>query len=416
MESNYFISIVLDKRRKKADGKYPVKLRVFTKVPRKQKLYGTKFNFTEKEFDSIWKTDKPRTDVKKMRAKLFETEKNADEIAEKINPFSFETFEKRLFRKKSDVSTLAYHYKAAIDEYLSREQIGTANNYRDSLRSFEMYLEHLERNIESLTFYDITENWLKDYEYYMLEVKGRSVSTLGFYLRPLRALFNKAIEEEDIEAAYYPFGKRKYQIPKKRAVKKALTLSQLKTLYESVPENEIQEKTKDFWFFSYLCYGMNMKDIVSLKWKNVKYDSLSFYRAKTKLTSKKDLKEIVVPITDPIRVIIEKHGVKSENGDDYVFPILESHLSSIEKQKRLKDFTRFVNQHLKKIAKANELPPEISTYWARHTFATNSIRKGVSMEFIQESLGHSDLNTTKDYFAGFENASKRKVSEGLLDF
>ena len=75
-----------------------------------------------------------------------------------------------------------------------------------------------------------------------------------------------------------------------------------------------------------------------------------------------------------------------------------------------------MNQHLKKLAKDNNLPEEISTYWARHSFATNSIRKGASMEFISEALNHSDMNVTKNYFAGFEDKTKKEFADKLMDF
>lgn len=62
------------------------------------------------------------------------------------------------------------------------------------------------------------------------------------------------------------------------------------------------------------------------------------------------------------------------------------------------------------------LPLDLSTYWARHSFAANSIRKGASMEFISEALNHSDLSVTKNYFAGFEDKAKKEFANSLLDF
>ena len=68
------------------------------------------------------------------------------------------------------------------------------------------------------------------------------------------------------------------------------------------------------------------------------------------------------------------------------------------------------------MAKDNKLPEDISSYWARHSFATNSLRKGASMEFISEALNHSDLSVTKNYFAGFEDEAKKDFANKLLDF
>lgn len=96
-----------------------------------------------------------------------------------------------------------------------------------------------------------------------------------------------------------------------------------------------------------------------------------------------------------------------------------SKLQGISDPKKLnvaiKNYTRFVNQHIKTICVDNGLP-EISTYWARHSFSTTAIRKGASMEFVQESLGHKNIRTTMNYFAGFDDDVKRDFAETLLDF
>jgi len=83
--------------------------------------------------------------------------------------------------------------------------------------------------------------------------------------------------------------------------------------------------------------------------------------------------------------------------------------------KAVQNFTRYVNQHLAKLCKANDLPI-ISTYWARHSFATVAVRKGASMEFMRESLGHSDMKTTLNYFAGFDDEAKKELALSIMDF
>lgn len=90
--------------------------------------------------------------------------------------------------------------------------------------------------------------------------------------------------------------------------------------------------------------------------------------------------------------------------------------SEILKFKKIKNFTRFVNQNLKILAKNNGITDEISSYWARHSFATNLIRSGKSMEIIGEAFGHSDKKTTQNYFAGFDNETKKEISNDLMNF
>jgi site-specific recombinase XerD len=90
--------------------------------------------------------------------------------------------------------------------------------------------------------------------------------------------------------------------------------------------------------------------------------------------------------------------------------------SEIIKFNKIKNFTRFINQNLKILAIAESLPKDISTYWARHSFSTNAIRNGASMEFVSEALNHSDLKTTQNYFAGFEDADKKELMKKMMSF
>ncbi len=250
----------------------------------------------------------------------------------------------------------------------------------------------------------------------MIEDKKRSPTTVSMYLRALRTIFNTAIDEKEIDRKIYPFGKRKYKVPASKTVKKALSKEQLKQLFNAKPTNYFQEKAKDFWFFSYSCNGINIKDIALLQYKNIDNKKIIFYRAKTKRTSKRNLKPIVVYLNDFSNSVIEKYGNKNKKSNNFVFDIISHEETAEEQIRKIQNFVRFINQHLKKLCKANDLPENISTYWARHSFATNAIRKGASMEFISESLGHNNLSTTKNYFSGFDNETKKNFSETIMNF
>ena len=418
MEKEYFISMFLDARRAKANNKYPVKLRIFTPNPRKQMLYSTKFEFSKNEFKSIWQTLKPREEHKEDRNKMMAVEIEANKIAEKLTPFSFIRFEKLFLRNTGDGTNIIYQYNQTINKLKSNNRYGTASNYELSLKSLLNFISHLKGNLPiKLSFSEINPEWLNKYENYMVNDLKRSQSTVGIYLRPLRAIFNTAIAENEIALEIYPFGKRKFQIPAGRNVKKAFHKSDLQKLFSfSTIKGSYQEKARDFWFFSYQCNGMNIRDISELKYKDIKGDRIVFNRNKTKNTTKKNIIPIVVPITKFVKKIIKKYGNKPEMKEKYIFPIFSDGINEMEKLRRNKNFTKFINQHIKKLAKAAGLTSDISTYWARHSFTTTAIRNGASLELIQESLGHQDKKTTMNYWGGFEDSVKRGISEKLMDF
>ncbi len=187
----------------------------------------------------------------------------------------------------------------------------------------------------------------------------KSKTTVGIYLRSLRAIFNKAIEEGNIIADIYPF--KKYKIPTGQNIKKALDKLDLKTLYTAELERgSAKEKARDFWFFSYQCNGMNFRDIAELKYKDINRKSFSFLRHKTLHTTKDKPRPIIVPLTESIKAIIERYGTKPVLPENYMFPILEKLMNETEKLRVNQNFIRFVNQHIQKLAKDLELDTDIS--------------------------------------------------------
>ncbi len=414
-KKGYNISVYLDTRRANKNGKFPVKLQVFTSHPRKQKLFATKFKYTQEEFSSIY-TAKPRKEHKAEKQKIDAVLLHAENIAQSLTPFSFEKFEKKIYLKVGESIRLEYLYKSQIKELTDNNQLNTASNYDLAQKSFIRYCEHYKKNYLSLTLYDIDKKWLNSFETFMINNLEKSSTTVSMYVRTLRTLFNKAIDEKEINKEFYPFGKRKYQVPATKKVKKALSKQQLSVLFKSNPANHYQQKAKDFWFFSYACNGMNIKDICLLKYKDISEGSLTFIRAKTKLTRKANLKPITVHLNDYANHVIELYGSEDKSPENFVFPFLSGITEPKVQRLKIQAFTRFINQHIKKLATANGLTDEISTYWARHSFTTQGIKNGASMAFMQESLGHQSPKTTQDYFGGFDDDTKKEFSESLMNF
>ncbi|HRG53358.1 MAG TPA: site-specific integrase [Bacteroidia bacterium] len=413
----YVTSIILDTRRAKEKGVYPVKLRIYSTRLQKKKLYSTQYDFSKKDFASIFETEKPRNEYKELRNQLRGIELKADAVCKTLNPFSFFEFEKKFLRNTGEGANVIYQYEQTVKRLKSQNNLGTASNYELSLKSLLAFVQAEKgKTPVKLPFHEITPEWLKKYEDYMIHTLKRSRTTVGIYLRPLRAVFNTAIAEREIDAEVYPFGAKRYQIPTVRNVKKALTKMELKQLFDAVPLTPQQEKAKDFWFFSYACNGMNIKDIAQLTHSNLHGDKLIFYRAKTINTSKGDLKPVTVYLNAFSLAIIKKYGNKKANKDDYIFPIISKQETEVVNHNKVKNFTKFINQNLKKLALNIGITSDISTYWARHSFATNSIRNGASMEFVMEALSHNSMKTTKGYFAGFEDKDKKDFMEKIMDF
>ena len=323
---DYNISLFLDKRKssKKTNNLYPVKLRVYSAITKTKKLYPTGIDMSVGDFETTFKSDASvRGKNQESKIYLRDIETRAHIVAKDIHPFTFSNFEKKMFRSKDANCNVQFHYTNKINTLKSNDQISTASNYDLSLKSINNFLEEKTKTkLQNLTFYDINPDWLDKYETYMIKTLGKSRTTVSMYLRALRTIFNDAINENEIKRDIYPFGKErgKYQIPSTLGKKKALTKNQLKILYEAQPETPEQEKAKDFWFFSYACSGMNMKDIVLLKNENLTDDTLQYYRAKTINTKKATSRKFLYHSMIMQKILFLNMAIKTKVGRNSSFP------------------------------------------------------------------------------------------------
>jgi integrase/recombinase XerD len=405
MEDNKVnISFFLDASRPNSDGKCLIKLNIYSKPDKKR--YGTGHNVTKEEWKKLNSSNLKNEDLKAIKLKLNAIEEKASNVIKDLNPFSFVAFEERFFNKatKSQTKNLKSWFENYIKELKENGQIGTAHLYRTTKNSIDEFKK-------GLNLQDITPALLKSYESHLTSSK-KSVSTISIYMRQIRTILNQAITAGVLPADMYPF--RKYEIPSGRNVKKALKESDLLKLLNHKPEKKDEEKALDFWILSYLCNGMNFADIMELKPEDINGNLLQFVRQKTKRTKKKDLRPIKVGLNPRAIEIIEKY--KNTNPENpYLFPFLEPNLSPLTIKHRSKRLIRWVNMRMENIRLDLEIDQKVGTYVARHSFSTVLKRKGISSEFIKESLGHSSLVTTENYLDSFTDDVKLEYSNLLTD-
>ncbi len=400
----------LDKRRETKKG-FPVKIRVtYNRQPR---YYSTGIYLSEEDFEKVIGKGRKSENLKAIKTKLEKFQKKADDVIEKQgDDFTFDSFKSLYLDKPISKSDVTSYFDNYIAELIEEGRATTASSYRCARNSIQDFIGK-KRVIQ---FSDVNVKWLNKYESFMLK-QGRSNTTIGIYLRSLRTLFNAAIENAILSKDKYPFGKRKYEIPASRNIKKALSKSDLKRIYEYQPSKDTwEEKAHSFWLFSYFCKGMNVKDICNLKHKNLSDKKIIFVRAKTKRSTKANQKEISITRTEDINKIISKYGTRTLSPDRNVFPFLDGTESPEREMTIVQQTTKNINNGMKKIAMALEIDDSVTTYTARHSFATMLKRGGAPTEFISESLGHSNLQTTESYLDSFEDETEEKYSKTLTDF
>ncbi|GHT08198.1 integrase [Bacteroidia bacterium] len=398
------VCAMLDTRRKNSKGTYPVRIRVNYK--RVREYFQTGKNLSKEEWEKL--PELKSRSYKELREDIenifYLVRDNVEQLAEK-GDFSIAVLKLRM--KKSIGDTLNNAIKAKIKILESEERINSMCMYQGTLRLITDFAgEHIDFDM-------VSELWLKKCESHWL--KTMNYTSIGMHMRNIRTVVNEAIRAGVIKESQYPFGKGKYEIKTGEARKKALNINQIGDIFRFEGGLETTQKYRDLWIFIYLCNGINVCDLLKLKYSNIIDNEICFIRQKTERTAKRR-KEIKVAITPEMTDIIERWGNPYDK-DNYIFPFLTGKETPIQRKALTQDITKRVNKRMKMICKALGIgETSISTYTARHSFATVLKRSGANIAFISESLGHNDLKTTEHYLASFECEERQKNARLLTNF
>lgn len=397
-------STVLDKRRSKEGNVYPVKIRVY--FDDDDRSYKTGIDLAEKEWEKMNGKNLRDDDLRTVKRKVNKFLEKANKIIDSLEEFTFEAFKEAYYeeRKIRKLSSLKDLFDMYVEELNKNDQVGTAISYGTTLNSIEKFRKNMKVS-------DVNKDFLNQYERWLMS-KDLSPSTAGIYLRQLRRIMNVAIDKGLLSRDKYPF--KGFTIPTSRNIKKALKESEVKALLDFRTDNEGWRKGLDFWLFSYLSNGMNMTDICHLKPDCLEGTFFHFIREKTKRTRKKNLKPIKVPLSERSIQIIERWRNRDE-GNPYLFPVLDPGMTAIQIKYRIQDFIYFVNKQMKEIAKELKFDVKVGTYVARHSHSTILKRKGAPTQLIKENLGHSSELITEYYLDDFNDDAKMKYSKLLTD-
>ena len=195
------------------------------------------------------------------------------------------------------------------------------------------------------------------------------VSGYSIYIRHFRIIINRLLQKGQISQNDYPFGKGKYTIPKAENNKRPLSSEDISKLVNYQGQDIYKQFAVDFWKLSYYWMGVNLRDVINLKWSDIHDDKIYYYRRKTFRRNNVKRKNTIF-VDERISSIIEKY----RGSDSYIFNILKDSMNEEQAYRAGKNFIRKVNQHLKKVAKELDISSDISSIWSRHSFA-NEMKK-----------------------------------------
>ena len=266
-----------------------------------------------------------------------------------------------------------------IDGLRSSNKLGNAKVYHDT---YNLLLRYTKLSKLEFPISDITIEWLNSLEKWLITEKYKSIS-ISVRFRTLRSVFNKAIEMNAVSKADYPFDSFKVSKFSTKTKKRAVTKDDIKKIMSLSLDHKcfLMQLSRDIFVFSYLHGGINLTDIANLKYNNIVSNRIEYVRQKTG-------QDIAIPLFDEGEVIINKYRLVEPNSA-YIFPILndKNHKSAQQKYNRIHKCTGHINKHLKSIGELAKIDTTLTTYVARHTYATALKRSGVNTSIYLNHWG-----------------------------
>lgn len=396
------IKFYLDKRAKRKDDKFPLKISVSNK--QEYALISLDVLLSTEQWDS------KKNIVVNHPNRLF---LNNFIAKQKIN------IETEVLNLKSSGGLSSMSGKQIKDEIHKRLNPAEENNNKllfaerflkftdgkSNPRTQETYTYTLDKvkafsNADTLTFEDVNRTWLKDFEIFLS--KTSSVNSISIHMRNIRAVFNDALADELITC--YPF--RKYKIKQEKTKKRSMSVENLVKLKNYLVE-EHQQQYRDMFMLIFYFIGINVIDLFSLTGSNIVNGRLEYRRAKTK-------RLYSIKIEPEAAELLERY-----KGEKHLLNVLDNY-------RNYKDYAHRLNENLQQIGEVERkglggkkerkpLFPDLTTYWARHTWATIAASLEIPKETIAAALGHGE-DTVTDIYIDFDMNKVDEANRKVLDY
>ena len=382
------ISIVFRKDKINKKGEAPIHFRIIK--DRKVSYIASTISIPEDSWDSAKNKIKPKH-LNSARLNSMLTNKFA-ELQD--NVYKYETNHKST--TTSQLKESIYGKKplfffafaeSAIEPFLKEGKIGTYDKNKAIIAKLKVFSDST-----SLTFQDITPEFLTKYQRYLKDTLNNKTNTANNSLKFINQMFKVAYSQDLIEHNIIPFNK--FKIKAEKTQRFYLSEEELSLIenFSPTPGTRV-ELHRDMFVFAAYAGGVRVSDILQLKWKDFDGTNLN-------ITMKKTGGQISVKVPNKALAIIENYKVADGNSNDYLFPMLSNDLNCNDPRavdSALSSATAYINKNLKFIAEKVNIDKPLSFHISRHTWATRALRKGISIDKVSKLLGHAQLRETQIY-------------------
>lgn len=399
------IKAVLNKDRQKKHGEYSLVIQIIHN--RLKRVIYTPYQLRVDEFDPV--TQKAlyikgalhtRKQIKEINDFLGVRRKELETIVKQIGMYNKNFTTEDIVAKHRMTQSERYlitFIESCIEKKTVQGKMGTARAYRSTLLSLEKYV-----NKRTIEFADVDHHFIKGYEEFLSNRKVKQ-NTISFYMRNFRSIYNLACDSGVEVGAGNAFHKIKIKTVKtvKRALKQEV-LVEITLLDLSAKPN--LEKARDLFMFSFYTRGMSFVDIIHLKHSDIVDGVICYHRRKTDQL-------IEVAITPPLQKLMNKYNTDQL----YVLPFINECSKATLYQQYQAVYGTFY-RNLNALQELLNLTTPLTTYVARHSWATIAKELGAPTSIISESLGHTSEKTTQIYLKEFDRSVIDLINEKIVSF
>lgn len=284
-----------------------------------------------------------------------------------------------------------------IDKMEKDGRYGISQAYRSSVKSLVQFTKS-----ERIPFQMFRFALLEEYEKWLIQ-QGCCENTAHYYLRNLRAIYNRAVKEKVIRPRTNPFsGISMESMPTRKRSLPRKWLKRIKNL--DLDGGSSLAMSRDMFLFSFYACGMGFADMVNLKHEEVRHEMICYERVKTG-------RPVSVFAEPQLQELIKRYRTTSQ----YIWPVLSDGVDRAQNYKRYRSALVSFNRHLKKIAELAKIPESLSSYMARHSWATAARNKLMPTAAISTCLGHACEQTTQIYLDFFDEAVLKKLNHKVIN-
>ena len=310
-------------------------------------------------------------------------------------PSSIDDIAKAIRQLPPSQSVFAF-FRQQIAKKEQMQCIGTKNNYVSAATRFMQFRDH-----QDLAFSQMTSDMIEMYQSW-LWTRGVRQNTVAFYLRTLRTLYNKAVE-----AGQAPSNDifSHIQTANARTAKRAITVNDIRKIEKlDLSRGSSLDKARDLFLLSFYLRGMAFVDMAFLKKTDLKCGMISYSRRKTH-------QNLNIEWIKPMQAIVDKYAEQTKHSL-YLLPILTGKESSPYTAYRKVEHN--TNYSLKKIGERIGLKIPLTTYVARHTWASIALHMNIPVATISEGMGHNSFKTTQIYLESIDMATINEANERII--